>query len=151
MFQTSHHNHQPMTSDPHPMNQPPPPPPPSPQPSPPNSFELVLREMRHGRSLAELSQELAALVAAVRETGKGGSLSYTITVKPASQGDVVTVQLQDEVKAKVPKPARGASIFYASDENALMRSDPRQREFALREVPKAPAPEVRELPQTKVS
>jgi hypothetical protein len=107
------------------------------QPTPmQNSFERVLREMRHGRSLTELSEELTNLVAAVRQTGKGGELVYTIKVKPASQGDVVTVQLEDLVKMKVPKPARGASIFYASEENALQRSDPRQRELELQEVPK---------------
>ena len=70
-----------------------------------NSYEQTLREMRHGRSLAELSEQLALLVAAVRDTGKAGSLAYKITVKPASAGDVVTVQLEDDVIPKLPKAA----------------------------------------------
>lgn len=101
-----------------------------------NSYEQTLREMRHGRSLAELSEQLALLVASVRSTGKAGSLTYKITVKPASAGDVVTVQLEDDVKPNIPKPPRGNSIFYANENNSLQRTDPRQREFDIREVPK---------------
>lgn len=101
-----------------------------------NSYEQTLREMRHGRSLAELSEQLALLVAAVRDTGKQGSLTYKIIVKPASAGDVVTVQLEDDVKPNLPKRPRGNSIFYANDNNTLQRTDPRQREFDIREVPK---------------
>jgi len=106
-----------------------------------NSYEQTLREMRHGRSLAELSEELARLVAAVRDTGKAGSLTYKLTVKPASAGESITVQLEDEVVPKVPKPARGVSIFFANDDNQLQRTDPRQREFDIREVPKTATPE----------
>lgn len=113
-----------------------------------NSYEQTLREMRHGRSLQELSEQLALLVAAVRDTGKGGSLTYKITVKPASAGDVVTVQLEDDVKPNIPKPARGNSIFYANENNTLQRTDPRQREFDIREVPK---PEMGAAPVAKTA
>jgi hypothetical protein len=99
-----------------------------------NTYEQTLREMRHGRSLAELSEELARLVQAVRETGRAGSLTYKLTIKPASAGDVVTVQLEDDLKCVTPKPARGSSIFFATEENTLQRTDPRQREFQLRAV-----------------
>lgn len=104
-----------------------------------NSYEQTLREMRHGRSLAELSEELARLVAAVRDTGKAGSLTYQLTVKPASAGDIITVQLEDKVTPKIPQPPRGSSIFFANEENKLQRTDPRQREFDIREVPKTTA------------
>ena len=113
-----------------------------------NSYEQTLREMRHGRSLAELSEQLALLVAAVRDTGKAGSLTYKLTVKPASAGDVVTVQLEDDVKPLIPKPARGNSIFYANENNTLQRTDPRQREFDIREVPK---PEMGAAPVAKTA
>lgn len=105
-----------------------------------NGFEVTLREMRGGRSLHELSEKLAELVAAVKQTGKAGAISYIIKVKPASAGDVVTLQLEDDVKAKIPELARGASIFFADDANVLQRTDPRQREFKLTTVPDA-APE----------
>ena len=105
----------------------------------------MLREIRHGASLFELSEELNKLVAAVRATGKPGELTYTLKVSPASQGDVVTVQLSDQIRPKLPKPARAASIFYAGDNGLLQRSDPRQRTFDLREVPK-PAVGVRQVP-----
>ncbi len=105
----------------------------------PNAFEKTLREMRNGRSLAELSEELAKLVEAVRATGKAGSIIYKLKVSPASEGDAVTLQLEDDLTVKQPKLARGASIFFANDQNALQRTDPRQGEFQITTVPKEPA------------
>lgn len=105
-----------------------------------NTYEQTLREMRHGRSLAELSEELARLIEAVKTTGKAGALTYIIKVKPASAGDTVTVQIEDDVKSKVPVAARGSSIFFVNENNTLQRTDPRQREFEIRELPKAAEP-----------
>jgi len=101
-----------------------------------NSFEVTLREMRHGRSLGELSEELSKLIEAVKLTGKAGTLTYKLTVKPASAGDSITVQLDDDLTCKVPRLARGSSIFFVGDNNRLQRSDPRQREFAITAVTK---------------
>jgi hypothetical protein len=109
-----------------------------------NGFEVTLREMRGGRSLNELSEKLAELVAAVKQTGKAGSITYKLKVKPASAGDLVTLQLEDDLKPKIPELARGASIFFADDANVLQRTDPRQKEFTLTTVPSvAPEPLVK--------
>lgn len=108
-----------------------------------NSYEKTLREMRHGRSLAELSEMLAEVVAAVKLTGKAGSITYKLKVSPASAGDAVTVQLEDDATKKVPALPRGSSIFFVGKENQLQRTDPRQQEFAISEVTKpATTPEV---------
>lgn len=109
-----------------------------------NSFDVTLREMRHGKSLGELSEELGKLIEAVKTTGKAGSLTYKLTVKPASAGDSVTVQLDDDVIAKIPRSSRGASIFFVTDANTLTRQDPRQREFSL--APVAVVPVVPSVP-----
>ena len=43
----------------------------------------------------------------------------------------------DEIKLAPPKRTKGASIFYVSPENNLVRQDPRQPSLELREVPPA--------------
>lgn len=110
-------------------------------PAPPNNaFEKTLREMRHGKTLAELSLELSRLIEAVKHTGKPGVLDYKIKVKPASEGDAVTVQLDDDINVKMPRLPRGSSIFFVNENNELQRNDPRQREFAITAVPAPAAP-----------
>lgn len=71
----------------------------------PIPFVATLQEINGGASLLELSDlsdALIAVVDAVRRTGKKGSLTYTLTVKPASAGDVDTLFLADDVKLKMP-------------------------------------------------
>jgi len=38
------------------------------------------------------------------------------------------------VKTKLPEPERGMTIFYATDDNRLVRNDPRQQQLPLRVV-----------------
>jgi len=111
-------------------------------PTPPsNAFDLTLRGLRGGAALAEASDELTKLVAAVRHTGKKGRLTLAIDVEPASAGDSVVLQLRDDLTVKMPRLPKGGSIFFAAEDGTLQRSDPRQKEFQLREVPKTnPAP-----------
>lgn len=110
-----------------------------------NFFVKLLQEFREGESIAELSENLQALVSAVRETQKKGKLIYTIEVSP--QGDAVVVG--DKIQLKAPEMPRDASIFFATEENTLQRDNPNQRQFDLREV-KRPEAEVRELKQAQV-
>ena len=101
-------------------------------------FADWLREQSNGRTLDELSDALADVSAAVRETGKKGTLTLTITISPVKNGGGALV-VADQVKALAPKPDRRTSVFYADDHGNLTREDPRQPTFeGLREVP-APA------------
>lgn len=101
-----------------------------------NTYAVTLQEIRNGASLEELSIELAKLLTAVKETGRAGSLVHKIVVKPLQAGDSTTVQVEDEITAKMPKPQRKASIFYMTEDGRLQRSDPRQKEFNLQTIPK---------------
>lgn len=91
-----------------------------------------LREHRHGATHDELSDKLRDLVAAVNDTGKGGTLTFAIHIKPSERGGALIVT--DDVKLSAPKPERSSSIFYASPENHLVRVDPRQQTLELREI-----------------
>jgi len=97
-------------------------------------FSDTLRELRAGRTLDELSEELNRLVGEVRKTGKSGKLLLTIEVKPASKGDIDTVIVTDDIKTKIPKLDRGGTLFFPTNENNLQRNDPRQKELGLRAV-----------------
>lgn len=109
--------------------------PPDTDPGQVRPFADVLRELGRGSTHSELSEGLRDLVAHVAELGKGGSLTYSLTVKPQKNGDGVLV-VEDRIALKLPLPERKASIFYADDLGNLTREDPRQLTFdgALREV-----------------
>lgn len=109
-------------------------------------FETVLREMRNGRSLTELSDELSKLIAAVRATRKAGKLTYALSVQPTDEPDGITIELLDELSVKTPKLARGRSIFFATADNQLSRRDPRQFEMLLEQVPVAAPQPIIEIP-----
>lgn len=110
-----------------------------------NSFDRTLREMRNGQCVEELSEQLAGLVAAVRLTGRGGSLTFKLTVKPASRGETVALMLTDDVNVKMPKAERPSNIFFANENNLLQRSDPRQKELELRSVTSPAVAELRSV------
>lgn len=95
-------------------------------------FLDVLTDIDSGEVHRHASEELAAVVAAVKETHKVGTLTLTINVKP--EGDMMIVR--GEIKSKIPKAATNSSMFYATDDGELRRDDPRQ--LPLKNVPKAP-------------
>lgn len=97
-------------------------------------FIETLRELRAGKTQDELADGLSEVVAAVRETGKAGRITLTITVTPASKGDVSTVFLSDKVTVSAPEFDRPATLFFATPENNLQRQDPNQRNLELRSV-----------------
>lgn len=99
-------------------------------------FSDVLGDLGRGRTLDSLSERLDVLAEAVCETGKAGSLTLKLAVKPNGDG---SVEIVDEIKAVVPDASRGKTVFFTS-ERGLVRSDPRQSEM-FREVREAPADE----------
>src|SRR5262252_4072062 len=115
-----------------------------------NTFDKTLREVRGGLVMTELSQKMTELVAAVRATGKGGKLTLELKIKPASKGETVCVMVEDDITVKLPKPEKATSVFYATEGNLLQRSDPRQKEFELQEVPQEKPAEVIQVPEPAV-
>jgi hypothetical protein len=97
-------------------------------------FQETILQINNGAVVGELSEALREVVAAVRATGKSASITLTLRIAPASKGitDVLTVESQ--VKTKLPEPDRGITIFYATDDNNLVRNDPNQPMLPLRVV-----------------
>jgi hypothetical protein len=90
-------------------------------------FLAFLATINKGRTVIELGTQLQNLVAAIEETGKGGTLTFRVTIKPAGKSDALTVT--DEVIVKPPKLARPESIFFSDADHNLVRSNPNQNEL----------------------
>lgn len=100
------------------------------------AFAVFLQDLRDGRAHSELSAQLGELLNAVKETGKGGSLTLNIKIKPASRGsDIDKVTITDTIKVDLPKPERGSDFYWLTDDNELSRNHPRQGSLELREAP----------------
>ena len=97
-------------------------------------FFHTLRELRAGMTLEDLSGEMAKVVQAVRETGKKGSLTLTLTVKPPRKGGAVYLTVEDEITAKVPTLDHSDTVFFFGPNGALTRSDPSQQDLPLRSI-----------------
>jgi len=95
-------------------------------------FTDVIRDMRYGETLEELSEEFNKLVKVVEDTGRGGELTLTIKLKPSTGG---AIELEDLIKLKLPPRIKGTSLFFATPEGNLQRNDPRQKDIpGLKEV-----------------
>lgn len=98
-------------------------------------FADWLREQSNGKTHDELSEALHDLVARVRDTGKKGTVSLTISVA-TMKGDLDVLVVSDEIKLRLPEHDRKASLYYPDKNGNLTRNDPNQLQFeGLREVP----------------
>ena len=95
-------------------------------------FPETILQLNNGAAVAELSAALTKTLAAVRESGKAGAVTFTVTVKPASKGVTNVVMVESQIKTKLPEPERGMTVFYVTDDNRLVRNDPRQQQLPLR-------------------
>lgn len=89
-------------------------------------FLDVLRELEKGRLADELSEKLPAVVAGVKDTGKAGSLTLNIKIKPYTKGGEDILIVESVVVAKIPQPDRKPSLMYADGDANLVRQDPNQ-------------------------
>ncbi len=86
-------------------------------------FVATLRALRLGELDDELTSELHQLVEKCQATGRAGSITLTLSLKPGKGGQIEVI---DDIKVKNPKPERGSSIMFATPEGNLQREDPRQ-------------------------
>jgi hypothetical protein len=112
------------------------------------AFAVFLQELRDGRAHTELSAQLVELLAKVKETGKGGTLTLKLKIKPGGRGaDVDKVTISDAITVDLPKPERGEDFFWLTEDNALSRNHPRQQSLELREAPSTAPTTLKEMKQ----
>lgn len=88
----------------------------------PGDFAAFLASTRP-KTNRELSEELKKLVGAVKDTGKGGSITLTIQIKPVD-GSTTVVGVHDAIKVNRPEHTRLGSLAYPDSDNNLSRTDP---------------------------
>ena len=100
-------------------------------------FADTLLELFDGASHDELSEALNELLQAVALTGKSGTLTYTLKVRPAGRNATGTVMFTDNVATKMPKVERQETVFFVDGDGNPSRHAPNQERLPLREVPGA--------------
>jgi hypothetical protein len=97
-------------------------------------FPETILQINNGATVTELSEALQQVVGAVRAAGKNGSITLTVKVSPASKGSANVLMVESQVRTKLPEPERGMTIFFATEDNKLVRNDPKQQMLPLRVV-----------------
>lgn len=113
-------------------------------------FADFLREHGKGRTHDELSEALHTLVARVKDTGKKGSVTLTVSVEPMKKDDRLVV-VTDRIKLAIPEHDRPSGVWFVGHDGNLRRDDPDQPTFeALREVADPDTGEIRDIPDTNI-
>lgn len=87
-------------------------------------FDETLRELDRGRVHTELSERLHDLIAAAQDTGKGGKITFTLTVTP--DGKTNMLRFATQVAAKMPQAQRAESLFFVDADGNPTKNDPHQ-------------------------
>lgn len=90
----------------------------------------TLRHIGAGAFIDQASDELAALVNAVDERGKGGTLTLQISVKKASRGGAMNVT--GKITVKKPAEELMEALLFATPEGNLVADDPHQQKLDLK-------------------
>lgn len=92
-----------------------------------NGFVDLLGGLRRGVFLEEAEMKLTKLIEEIEETGKAGSMTLTITLKPA-KGDAARLVVSDKLALKEPQPEVGDTLMWVQG-GRISRRDPRQPEL----------------------
>lgn len=87
-------------------------------------FAAVIAEIDKGRVSNELAEKLHELIAATKQTGKGGSLTFTMKVGYERKTEML--RLATSVVSKTPQPERAETMFFVDKQGNAVRSDPSQ-------------------------
>lgn len=102
-------------------------------------FAATLAELDKGRVHTRLSEQLHDLVVAVQATGKAGTLTLTIDLRPIKRGQSDTLQLTAKTTLKAPAgdDETPTTVFFTDRAGNLTREDPNQMQLPLRLAGKA--------------
>lgn len=108
-------------------------------------FTDTIVALRFGTLNDDLTEKLHELTQKCVDTGRAGTLTLTLALKPGKGGQI---EVFDDIKVKLPKEEKGSSIMFATPEGNLQREDPRQLQLdGLRTVDKDTG-ELRRVNQT---
>lgn len=100
-------------------------------------FADVLRDLKQGQVVDEAAVQLQDLVRAVLANGKKGTFALKVEIAPM-KGDSNALVVSAQSTITPPKGEPVQAVFFADDDNNLVRDDPRQIPLpGLREVGRA--------------
>lgn len=88
-------------------------------------FAATLLNIGRGKTHRDLSEQLREVIKACTATSKAGKIQLTLNFKPQKGTGAMFVTA--DVKAAKPKFDAEPSIFYATEDGALLRNDPNQQ------------------------
>ncbi len=97
------------------------------------SLNKLLTQLNGGGFMAEASDRLTELVQAINETGKAGSITLQIGIKP-TQGKASALVFVSKITAKIPAIHPDATLMFTDEDGELHTEDPRQLKLDLRPV-----------------
>lgn len=103
----------------------------------PRAFTHYLIELEDGVFHQDLSHAMRDLLQAIQDTGKGGTLTLNLKLRPAADG---TITSESDFKVTAPKGKRRQTLHFVTPELNLVRSNPRQPDLPLRQVKADDAP-----------
>lgn len=103
-------------------------------------FSQQLAYINRGTLDAELTEALAEVIKAVRETGKKGAVTLTLNCAMLNTRDENTMKLTPKVTRSVPELDRADTIMFSTADGDLLRDDPSQTQLDLRVIDKPEQP-----------
>lgn len=108
-------------------------------------FAATLQDLSQGAVMAKLGAELHDLIGAVQATGKAGTLTLTLQVKPVAKHATDALNIAAAVSVKAPKEDAPTTVFFVDAGGNPTRQNPTQPMLPLREVPAADDRPIREV------
>jgi len=90
----------------------------------------LVAQLDSGRLADDFAGKYPLLVEAVRNTGKKGTITLTLTLEPDNMGEVCVLNVTGRVRTALPERDPRKTVFYATDDNQLVRDNPLQGEFS---------------------
>lgn len=111
------------------------------------SFAATLASIRPGSDV-DLADELRAVIAAVADTNKAGSVTFKIEVKPSPDSGGSMVIINDKITSTIPAHPRKGTLAFITEDGDLSQRDPASTplfEDARELAPKPTPSEIKEL------
>lgn len=97
--------------------------------------QATLNELRDGRALEEVAQQIHDAIEAVRQYGKSATVTLEISIAPMKGGQEKLVEppliFTAEVTSKLPKAQPEATLFFTDADGNPTRVQTRQRGLDL--------------------
>ncbi len=103
----------------------------------------TLHHIGGGHFISLASDQMAELVKKVKETGKAGKLTLTITVKNATRGGAMIITGVPKLTCPADPPSE--AMLFATEDGELTTDNPHQRDLDLKDVSKKPETELKQI------